>query len=172
MATVSLITRIGATVSRTFKSQAAAIGPVFDDSNTFNLQDALAYGTGADQANVCYHAVETLSTGGSVLLDVSGTLKDAFGDTIIMSRVKCLAVQHRSAAGTISVGGGSNPMTTFWGATGDMLKIEADGGIVLWAPDATAYAVTASTAENIRILHNGDTAEDITVEFLIVGVEG
>lgn len=166
----SLTTRINASIARTFRSQPASTGPVFDDSNSWLFNDSWEYGSGTDQANLVYHAVETLSTGSSVLFDVYGTLRDGFGVLLSMSKVKILAVVHRGSAGTLTIGGGSNAMTSFWATAGDALKIQADGGVVLVAPDSTGYAVTSNTAENIRVLHNGDTPNDITFEILIVGV--
>lgn len=167
---VSMTTRISAAVTRTFKNQPASSGPVFDDSNTWLFNDTWEYGTGEGEANLVYHAIETLSTGSSLLLDVYGTLKDGFGTLLSMAAVKVLAIQHRGSAGTLSVFGGSNPMTTFMATAGDFMKIQADGGVIFIAPDVSGYAVTANTAENIRILHNGDTGSDITVEVLIVGI--
>ena len=166
---MSLTLNITAVISRVFKYQAAATGPIFDDSNSFVLQDSLEDGTGADQANVLYHAVHTLATGGSVLLDMYGTLKDAFGSTISMARIKLIIVKHTGTTGTVTVGGGSNGLTSMWGAAGDAVKVEGEGFTMLWAPDATGYTVTSGTAENLRVLHNSDTVDDITVEVLVVG---
>lgn len=167
---VSLTTRIGVIASRTFTNRDVTAGPMADDSNSWVLQAALAYGTGVDEANTVFHTIENLATGASVLFDMSGTLTDAFGTTITLSKVKLVAVVHQGIVGTLTVGGGSNAMTSFWATAGDCLTVQPDGGIMLFAPDATGYAVTASTAENIRVLHNGDTAQDIQFEIIVIGV--
>lgn len=144
--------------------------PTVDDSNTITLNGSLNDGNGDGEADLVYHSAETLPSGASVLLDVYGTLTNAFGETIRMSAVKCLAVKHKGSLGTLTVGGGANAITSFWETNGDSLVIQGEGGIVLWADEDTGYAVTSGTAENIRITHNGDTAQDITYEILIIGV--
>lgn len=167
---VSLSTRIGIQASRTFTNQDVAGGPRQDDSNTWLLQAVLEYGTDVDQANTVFHTIETLATGASVLFDMTGSLSDGFGSLVSMTKVKLVAIAHLGTVGTLTFGGGSNAMTSFWATAGDALKIPPDGGILLLAPDATGYAVTAGTAENIRVLHNGDTAQDIQFEIIVVGV--
>ena len=108
----SLEVRMSAVISRIFTSISnySSLAPITNDSNSFVIQDALSYGTGADEANVCYHRIGMLEPGQDSLLDVAGGLVDAFGQQIIMSKVKCVAVQHRGTSGTISVGGGANAM--------------------------------------------------------------
>lgn len=165
----SLTMSLTLAVARSFLYRSANSGPFTDDSNTFSLQDSLTNGTGADQADLLYHTVHTLTNGSSVLIDMAGTEVTPFGETIAMTRVKALIVRHNGTAGSITIGGGSNAITTFFGTNGDGVKIQGDGLFMLWAPDATGYAVTAGTAENIRLLHNGDVSEDIDVEIIVIG---
>lgn len=165
----SLTTSFTLSVARNFLYRSANSGPYTDDSNTFSLQDSLANGTGADQADLLYHTVHTLTNGSSVLIDLSGTEVTPFGETIVMARIKTLIVRHNGTAGSITIGGGSNAITSFWVTDGDAVKIEGDGMFMLHAPDATGYTVTAGTAENIRLLHNGDVSDDIDVEIIVIG---
>jgi hypothetical protein len=165
----TLTTSFTLSVARSFLYRSANSGPYTDDSNTFSLQDSLSNGTGADQADLLYHTVHTLTTGSSVLIDMSGTEVTPFGETIVMARIKTLVIRHNGTAGSITFGGGSNAISTFFGTNGDGIKIQGDGLFMLHAPDATGYVVTAGTAENIRLLHNGDVSDDIDVEIIVIG---
>lgn len=165
----SLTTSFTLAVARAFLYRSANSGPYTDDSNTFSLQDSLTNGTDADEADILYHTIHTLADGAEVLIDLSGTEVTPFGETIVMARIKMLVVRHNGTAGSITIGGGSNAIKNFWVTNGDGVKIEGDGMFMLWAPDATGYTLTAGTAENIRLLHNGDVSEDIDVEIIVIG---
>ncbi len=166
----TLTTRMSGSVSRSFTYQARTLAPIVDDSNSITMNGSLENGNEDGEADLVYHMTEELPVGANNLLDVYGTLVDAFGNTIRMTAIKCLAVKHKSSQGTLTVGGGANAVTSFWETNGDSIKLQADGAVVFWADEDTGYPVTSGTAENINIAHNSDTALPITYEILIVGV--
>ena len=67
----------------------------------------------------------------------------------------------------IQVGAGSNPLINWIGAAGDIVNVRSGGLLVLVAPDATAYAVTATTADILRILNSA--AGTITYDIALLG---
>lgn len=165
----TLTISLSAFVTRQFTYQAHEGGSTADDGNPFGIQDSWTRGNGDSQVDEVVHERYTLGPGGAILLDVYGTLTDPFGNPVRMEYVKAVLVKHCNTLGSVSVGGGSNAITSFWGTPGDGINVYGDGMVMLWAPN-DGYAVTSGTAENLQILHNSDTDADITVEVLILGV--
>lgn len=149
------------------------------DINAFsNPQDLLAFrkslpfanGTGANQADKRWSSPgRSLTTTASESLDLATTsanLIDYRGNTITFARLKVIAI-FNNGPNSIQVGAGSNPITSLWGAAGDILTIRTGGLFLAAAPDATGYVVTASTADVLRILNTA--AGTITYDIALVG---
>ena len=127
----------------------------------------LSDGTDADQADLIF--ADTRSTTGEDL-DLAGTLSDAFGDTITMARVKAIFVKA-SSDNTVDVhvgGAASNALDTIFADTTDKAVVRPGGALMFWAPDATAYAVTASTADLLTVAAS-DGATSVSYDIVIIG---
>ena len=149
------------------------------DSDTSTLTDAItgaieswtiANGTGASQADILWHDQRTLAASTSEDLDLSGSLTDSFGTTVSLVRVKAIIVSAASDnGGLIQVGGASSNQFINWVAdASDVVQIRAGGFMLLAAPDATAYAVTAGTGDLLKIA-NTDGAAAGTYDIYIIG---
>jgi hypothetical protein len=149
--------------------------------NTLDLtyaQAALAYaksgslvtGTGANQADRIFSDQRTIAASSNDDLDLNGTaLQDVLGENLALLRIKVLAVY--AAAGNTNVlvmGGGTNPVTTILGGTTPTLNIRPGGMVLLTAPDATGFAVTAATADILRFT-NGGAGTTVTYDVVIIG---
>lgn len=125
-------------------------------------------GAGANQINSWWGDTRTLANNASENLDLnaaSGGLSDAFGVGLQLARVKLLYVRNKNSTQTLTVGGAaSNGFTTLFGATDDTIKIAPGGFLLLVAPDATGYAVTAATGDLLKIANgNGGTSTDYDI---------
>ena len=124
-------------------------------------------GTAANQADLLFSDTRTTAT---EELDLAAGLTDAYGSTITMARVKAILIKA-AAANTqdVYVGGAAANgfITPFVDAT-DKLIVRAGGAFLLWAPDATAYAVTAGTGDLLKIAA-ADGSTPITYDIIIIG---
>ena len=149
------------------------------DSDTSTLTDKIAgvleswtivNGTGADQADVMWHDQRTLAASTSEDVDLSGVLTDSFGTVVALARVKAIIVSAATAnGGLIQVGGASATQFINWVANAsDVVQVRAGGFMLLVAPDATAYAVTAGTGDLLKVA-NTDGVASGTYDIYIIG---
>lgn len=110
-------------------------------------------GTGLDQADVVYADSNTVASGAFVTYALDATVKDVFGDNVVLARVKGFYVKNTSTtAAVLLVGGGSDGAgTNAWdtwvtqaAADGsEQILVPKGGFIFMWAPDAVAWTVGA-----------------------------
>lgn len=134
-------------------------------------QMALTTGTGAGKADRLFSDRRTLAASGTEDLDLAGTLLDAFGAAITFARIKGLVIAAAAAnTNNVVVGAAaSNPWATLLSATGTVtLRPGAFIAIGTGVADATAYAVTATTAELLKIANSG-AGTPVTYDIHIIG---
>lgn len=134
-------------------------------------QVVLASGTGAGKADKIYVAQRTLAASASEDLDLSGVLADPFGATLTFARIKAIWV--RAAAGNsnnVVVGAASgSPWTGLLTATGTLtVRPGTTISVAAGVADATAYVVTASTADLLKVANSG-AGSSITYDIAILG---
>jgi hypothetical protein len=131
---------------------------------------ALSDGTGADQADQSWHDQRTLASAAGEDLDLSGALLDAFGDTVSLARVKALFVENLSADNTLILG---NAASHAWagplGGATQTLRLRPGGVLLIVAADATAYPVSAGSADALRVTHGGETAGALEYRVIVIG---
>ncbi|MEU5974393.1 hypothetical protein [Streptomyces sp. NPDC047315] len=131
----------------------------------------LESGTAAGMADKVFHDRRTLAASATEDLDLAGTLLDAFGAAITFVKVKGIFVSAASAnANNVVVGNATvNAWSTFLGATGTLtLRPGATVGVMAGATDATAYAVTAGTADLLKVA-NSAAGSSVTYDIVIIG---
>lgn len=126
-------------------------------TQTLNFSD----GTGAGAGNTLYGVSRTIPGGGDDDVDLSGALADAFNGTIANARIKAIVVYNPASNDTLTVGGGTNPATTIVNGT---VPVHPDGFFALATRDATAHAITAGTADVLRVA--GTAGQSYTLGFL------
>jgi hypothetical protein len=103
-------------------------------------------------------------------LDLNGVLTNALGASVALTKVRTIVI--KAAPGNtndVVVGNAtSNGVASIFGATTHTVKIKPGGMLALTAPDATAYAITAGTADILRIA-NGGAGTSVTYDILILG---
>lgn len=130
----------------------------------------LTNGTGANQAKDMFTDRRTLAASTSEDLDLSGVLTNAFGASIAFTKIRALIIS--SAADNVNdvvIGGHATAAcASFFGDVTDKLKVKPGGTVALIAPDAAGYAVTAVTADLLKIT-NGGAGTPVTYDIVIIG---
>lgn len=127
-------------------------------------------GATANKANRIFTDRRTLSASATENLDLAATLVDAFGAAITFARVRALIVSAAPGnTNNVLVGGAaSNGFVNWVSDTSDIVVVRPGGLLAVIAPDTTAYAVTASTGDLLKITNSGGTT-GVTYDIAIVG---
>lgn len=143
----------------------ATLTQVLNYSQTYTL----ANGTSADQANMMWADTRTLTASSSENLDVAGGLTNGFGDTITFTRLKGIII-FAAAANTnnVLVGGDAASISTLTGNINDIVVIRPGGFLALCSPDATGYAITATTADILKIANSAGSTS-VTYDIILIG---
>ena len=126
-------------------------------------------GTGANLADLEFHDRRTLAGASNEALDLAGVFSDSFGVVIAFARIKLIAIYNRGTVGDeiLSLGGAAaNQFINWVGDASDVIKIRPGGLLILAAPDATAYAVTAGTGDQLKIANAGAGAVNFDIYLL------
>lgn len=130
----------------------------------------LATGTGASQSDKIFSDTRTVNASTNDDLDLAGVLTDAFGQTLTFARVKGLIIARSDPANpnNLTIGNAAaNGFVSWLGGATHTVTVRPGGGIALWAPDATAYAVTAGTADILRVANGSGSA--VTYDIIVIG---
>jgi hypothetical protein len=102
-------------------------------------------------ANEVYGGVRTLAAGASEDIDLSGVLKDAFGDTIVPDNIKGIVIVNQHDSCSITVGNAAaNAFSTPFLAADNAIIIHARGFFCLGTP--SGYDVTGGTVDKLKVL--------------------
>lgn len=138
--------------------------------HNFNSSMILGSGVGAGQADRVFSDRRTIAPSGTDDLDLAGALVDIFGATITFARIKVIAVAALAAnANNVVIGAAA--AAQFFGPYGANTHTEnvRPGGLSLKvAPDATAWVVTATTADLLRIA-NSAGGTSVTYDIVLIG---
>lgn len=130
----------------------------------------LANGTGADQIGSMFSDQRTLTASATEELDLAGVLTDLYGQTITFTKIRAILIKAAAAnANNVLVGGAaSNAFSTFLGDATDVIVIRPGGTLLLVAPDATGYAVTAGTGDKLKIA-NSAGGTSVVYDIVLLG---
>ena len=125
-------------------------------TETLSQRVTITDGSTANKATQVWGDTRTLGNGANEELDLNGSLTNGVGATVSFTRVIAIGISAAAAnTSTITVGGASSNAWEPWaGASGDKIKIRPGGCLMLTAPDATGLAVTAGTADLLKILND------------------
>lgn len=160
---------VRAGISWSYKSTSAIAET--ENSAGFSFADSLATGTAADQADRLYVAQVTIAASGTLNLDLAGALTDVFGNSITFARVKAffLVPAEGNLASEVSVGGHATAAAPLWFSDAtDKEKVHKTGVCFHYRADATAWPVTATTADMLSVI-NLDATNAATLNVAIVG---
>jgi hypothetical protein len=159
-----LTTRVQGTYSGTATDAGTAVFPF--DLKAFNQ---LSAGTGAGKGDKLYFATRTLAASASENLDLAGVLADPLGATLTFGHVKAIMIVA-SAANTNNVNVGGHASAAFVGPFADatdILSIPPGGSVLLVHPGA-GWAVTATTADMVKVA-NSSSGTGVSYSVLLAG---
>jgi hypothetical protein len=140
---------------------ASASGRTVSESANSTYRKTLENGTAADQSDVLYAAQHTINAASNLDLDLNALADTVFGDAATRAMVEVTGIHvvnlNTASGDDISMGAGSNPFITPFGASGDIIKIPANGALCLTNPKA-GWAVTAGTGDILRFANPGANA--------------
>ena len=138
-----------------------------NNSQSYTIAD----GTGANQANAVWSDTRTLSASASEEHDLAGGLTDIYGTTRTFTIIKAIFVSAAAAnTNNVLVGGSaSNAFVNWVESATDIVTVHPGGMMMVVAPDATGFAVTASTGDLLKVA-NSSSGTGVTYDIIIVGV--
>lgn len=161
---------LAATVSLRVQATQTSTLDLASVSNTVNqlFEQAFTDGTGANQANEVWSDTRSISSASNETLDLAASLTNAFGTTITFTKVRAIIIRSRSTNTTVlSVGAASAPLVGPLADASDLLTIRPGGIFVITAPDATGIAVTATSADGLKLANASGAAA--TYDIIIIG---
>lgn len=136
---------------------------------SYTKQFAFAQGAGLNASDRIFHDTRTIIASGTDSLDLAGVLVDPFGATITFARIKGILVSAATAnVNNVVVGAGTNAFSTWMTGTNPTVVVRPGGLLFVLAPDATAYVVTAATADILQIV-NSAAGSSVIYDIVIIG---
>lgn len=135
----------------------------------FTFRDALATGTGADQADLVWSDTRTLAASATEDLDLAGVLTGALGSTLTFARVKAVVIS--AAAGNTNDVQVTTPAANgfpLFLAASDGIAVKPGGVVFVFSPGATSYAVTAGTGDLLTVTNSG-AGTAVTYSIIVIG---
>lgn len=176
MSTTLVTKAIKAAISYDYENVLTMGNTVSSNQHTYNK--SMTSGTGGSgTADLIYSASLTLAASATTNLDLAASLLDAFGNTLTFARLKVLMVEltNDTTASSIKVGGAASAGFINWiGSAGTFatdqpyVRVRNGGLLLLACTDGTGYAVTATTADILK-LTNEDGANVATIHITLIG---
>ena len=134
-----------------------------DGAYTISMLD----GTDANESDLVYSLFTSVSTGVPHDHDLVSLVSGLTGSTLTYAEVTAIVLVNESQTPgeSVTVGAGSNPVSSIWGAAGDAVVVGPGGVLVLTSP-VDGYAVTASTADILRV---STTSSGVSYRLIILG---
>lgn len=134
------------------------------------LDFSLTFGTGSGQANWLYYASRTVATVTADNLDLSGSLTDAFGNSITATKLKLLIVAIASPDGTkaLRVGPQSVSNAATLNFSGSTAYITVTDWCAVVNEPVAGYTISAGSSDVLGIYN--PSAGSVTYSILMAGV--
>ena len=146
-----------------------------DTLNAFSLASRLKLtsGTGVNQADILYQKEITLAASGTTTIDMNGATNDALNINMAMLTVVGIWVVNRSSqlvdsVGTLTLGGGTNPITGLFAGAAQTRKLLPGETLMNFCGNVGGLAtIVPATGDLINITNSG--AGSSTFMFICIG---
>lgn len=131
---------------------------------------SLTSGTGANQANQIFHDQRTLSASANEDLDLAGSLTNALGATITLTKLKAIIIVASSSnTNNVEVTRPASNGVPMFLAASDGVSLTPGASFCMVWPDANGITVTASTGDLIHVA-NSSGSTSVTYDVIVIGV--
>jgi hypothetical protein len=121
------------------------------------INAAVPNGTGANQADRVF-SDSAKSISAAFDYDLSGSLLDAFGAAFVLARVKAIYVKAAEAnTGNVIIGNDVASPALGFGAITHTWAVPPGGVFFVYAPNATGWPITATTADILQFTPSAGT---------------
>lgn len=126
-------------------------------------------GTGAAAVNNIWSDTRTIAASTTEDLDLAGGVVNAFGTTLTFTKIKGIII-HAASGNTnnVVVGGDTNGLIGWVGASNDLINIRPGGTFALIDPGAGGYTVTATTGDILQVA-NSSSGSSVSYDIVIIG---
>jgi|SRR3982750_313297 len=167
---MTLASKVNLKVSAALSSALDLVSPAARLSQSYSSE--FDDGTAAGQADKVFSDTRTLGASATESLDLAGSLTDALGASLTFAKVKAIIISA-AAANTNNVIVGGDVTNTFFGIFADetdalVIRPGATFALFCGEADAAGYAVTAATADLIKITNSG-AGTGVTYSIIIIG---
>lgn len=151
LSNTTLLMRLLSTVTRDIDLQSGR-SPL-----EFKQGYSIPHGTGAGQADLLWTDRRTILASQNDDLDLAGTFTDIYGQAVVFARVKAiLVVADAGNANNVVIGNAaSNQFLGPFGAAAHTYSVKPGDAFSGTALGATAWPVTAGSADILRIANSG-----------------
>lgn len=138
---------------------------------TNTLGPSFTDGTGANEVEVLYFATNALADAANHELDfLDGSLEDAYGDAITISKLKALYIKNLSTSANLLIGAAAaTQLGIFADGASDKLSLPPLGEFFWSAPDATG--LDTSVNAHLKFEHDGTGDSAPGYDIIAVGVD-
>lgn len=160
---------VTATVSARVVASLSAPPPVGQAMQEINegFSMALLSGVGAGNSDTLFTKELNIAASGSVTIDLSGSVDDAFGSVVALAEVQAfLIIADAANANDIVVGDAASD--AYPGPLSANATVAVHPGGVLLMGDPSGWPVTATTADQLKIA-NGGSGTAVTGKLIIIG---
>lgn len=142
--------------------------PTMDLLRTLAIE--LASGTGANQADMIWSDRRTLAASGTEDLDLAGVLTHPLtGALLTFARLKAILIYAATTnTNNVNLTRPAAAGVTLFLAASDGVAVRPGGLFVVAAPDATAYVVTATTADLLTVT-NSAAGTEVIYDVILIG---
>jgi hypothetical protein len=130
-------------------------------------QIPLTNGVGANQADSIYTATYAIATGATQSIDVKGSLLDALGTAFTPAKLKTIYIYSRTGNTTNLTLFGDAAHVPILGTVATTMQLLPGGLFLLVQPPLAGIAVTAGTADIIKIVNAAGATANVDV--ILVG---
>lgn len=151
--------------------QAIGLDPAAASSINYPLEFDFTDGAGANKVHQLWSSSQrSINASSSEALDLSGTLTDVFNNSIAFTKIKAILIKaSASNVNDVVVGGAaSNGFISWVGGATHQVNVKPGGLLLMVAPDANGFAVTASTADQLKIA-NSSSGTAVVYDIIIIG---
>ncbi|MDP3853622.1 hypothetical protein [Phenylobacterium sp.] len=127
-------------------------------------------GVGAGQANLMFADTRSIAASSNDDIDLAGALTDPLGEDASFARIKAiLVVASANNTNDVVIGGAAtNTFVGPFGASTHKVALPPGGVMLIAAPTAAGWPVTAATGDLLRIANSG-AGSSVSYDLVIVG---